>query len=267
MEWTAADCHGNRELQGMPEELVRSFSKRTGQIDTELDRLISDGRERTPRMVKWAVHATRKPKQHETPDTLCGRWRREAAERGHDPDALVRQVTGRTANRDQDQTVSEEVTGHLFDGLAGAEGLTATASTFTRPDVLVALGACGLPGARRTEPGGAGGPVPGRAGGQRGRRPGPGGAPLVHPRPAGGRAAAGHQHHRPAWRREELVAAAVEPAKVASIRDALMNYDGIWKTRSQTLSTCAASTAKCSKHGKPARRLFIGSSACYCLAC
>ena len=32
----------------------------------------------------------------------------------------------------------------------------------------------------------------------------------------------------PAWRREELAGAAVEPAEVASIRDALMNYDGIW---------------------------------------
>jgi conjugative relaxase-like TrwC/TraI family protein len=54
VEWTTADTHGNRELAGMPKELVRSFSKRTDQIDTELDRLIGDGRERTPRLVKWA---------------------------------------------------------------------------------------------------------------------------------------------------------------------------------------------------------------------
>jgi hypothetical protein len=47
-----ADRHGNRELQGMPEELVRGFSKRTGQIDLELDRLAADGQERTPRLVK-----------------------------------------------------------------------------------------------------------------------------------------------------------------------------------------------------------------------
>jgi conjugative relaxase-like TrwC/TraI family protein len=81
VEWTAADGHGNRELAGMPEELVRGFSKRTGQIDAELDRLVGDGGERTPRLVKWAVQATRKPKQHETPDTLYDRWRAEAAER------------------------------------------------------------------------------------------------------------------------------------------------------------------------------------------
>jgi conjugative relaxase-like TrwC/TraI family protein len=150
VEWTAADRHGNRELQGLPEALIRGFSKRNSQIDAELDRLAADGRERTPRLVKWAVHATRKPKQHETPDTLYDRWRREAAERGHDADTLVRQVTGRTANRVQDQTVSEAATGHLFNRLAGPEGLTAQASTFTRPDVLVALGA-GLAATGRTE--------------------------------------------------------------------------------------------------------------------
>ena len=148
--WTAADAHGNRELAGMPEELVRSFSKRTHQIDTELDRLVADGQERTPRLVKWAVHTTRKPKEHEAPDTLYGRWRTEAAERAVDADTLVRQVTGRTRDQAQDRTVSGEVAGRLFDRLAGPDGLTATASTFTRPDVLVALGA-GLAGAGRTD--------------------------------------------------------------------------------------------------------------------
>jgi AAA domain/TrwC relaxase len=133
----------------MPEGLVRGFSKRTGQIDTELDRLVADGRERTPRLVKWTVQATRKPKQRETPDTLYGRWRHEAAERGVDPDTLVRTVTGRTPNRVQDRTVSGEAVARLLDRLAGPEGLTERASTFTRPDVLVALGG-GLAGARRS---------------------------------------------------------------------------------------------------------------------
>jgi hypothetical protein len=51
VEWTAADAHGNRELQGLPEDLLRLFSKRSGQIDLEVDRLQADGRERTPRLV------------------------------------------------------------------------------------------------------------------------------------------------------------------------------------------------------------------------
>jgi hypothetical protein len=66
-----------------------------------------------------------------------------------DADTLVRQVTCRTANRDQDWTVSAGVADRVFDRLASPEGLTATASTFTRPDVLVVLGA-GLVGAGRT---------------------------------------------------------------------------------------------------------------------
>jgi conjugative relaxase-like TrwC/TraI family protein len=150
VEWTPADSYGNRELQGMPEDLVRGFSKRTGQIDAELDRLIADGRERTPRLVKWTVQATRKPKDHEAADTLYDRWRTEASERGMDPDTLVRTVTARTRDRVHDRTVSAVVAGQLFDRLAGPEGLTATASTFARPDVLVALGA-GLAGAERIE--------------------------------------------------------------------------------------------------------------------
>src|SRR5829696_7417908 len=129
---------------------IRGFSKRTGHIEAELDRLTEDGRERTPRLVKWTVHATRKPKEHEAPDSLYDRWRAEVAERGVDPDSLVWTVTGQTGDRDQDRTVSADASGRLFDRLAGPEGLTGHASTFARPDVLVALGA-GLAGTGRTE--------------------------------------------------------------------------------------------------------------------
>jgi len=148
VEWTAADRHGNRELAEMPEELVRGFSKRTDHIDLEVERLEADGRERTPRLVKWAVQATRKPKEHEATDTLYGRWRTEAADRGVDPDTLVRQVTGRTRVRDQD--LSERTVDAMFDRLADPDGLTATASTFARQDVLAALGGQ-LAGATRAE--------------------------------------------------------------------------------------------------------------------
>jgi conjugative relaxase-like TrwC/TraI family protein len=150
VEWTAADGHGNRELQGVSEELVRWFSKRTDQIDLEVERLEASGRERTPRLVKWAVHATRRAKEHEAPDTLYGRWRTEAAERGVDPDALVRQVTDRTQDREQDRTVSDRTVAAMFDHLACPDGLTATASTFGRQDVIVALGGQ-LAGATRAE--------------------------------------------------------------------------------------------------------------------
>jgi conjugative relaxase-like TrwC/TraI family protein len=148
VEWTDADRHGNREVRGMPKELIRAFSKRTEQVNAEVQRLEASGRVRTPRLVKWAVHATRKGKEHEAPETLYARWRQEAAERGTDPDTLVRQVTGRA--RDRDQGPSEALVTKVFDRLAGPEGLTAQASTFAREDVLVALGA-GLTGATRQE--------------------------------------------------------------------------------------------------------------------
>jgi len=148
VEWTDADRHGNREVKGMPKELVRAFSKRTEQVNAEVERLEQSGRLRTPRLVKWAVHATRKRKEHEAPETLYARWRAEAAERGTDPDALVRAVTGRA--RDRDQGPSEATVAKVFDRLASPEGLTAQASTFAREDVITALGA-GLTGATRQE--------------------------------------------------------------------------------------------------------------------
>jgi conjugative relaxase-like TrwC/TraI family protein len=148
VEWTPADTNGNRELQGMPEELVRLFSKRAGQIELEVERLEASGRERTPRLVQWAVHATRKPKEHERPETLYGRWRAEAAERGVDPDTVVRQVTGRV--RVRDQGLSDRMVAGVFGRLAGPDGLTAQASTFVRQDVIAALGA-ELAGPTRTQ--------------------------------------------------------------------------------------------------------------------
>jgi conjugative relaxase-like TrwC/TraI family protein len=150
VEWTAADAHGNRELAGIPDELVRLFSKRADQIDRAVQELAADGRERTPRLVKWAVHATRRPKEYESPDTLYGRWRTEAAERGVDPDILVRGVTGRTRNREQGRTVSEPAVAAVFDRLAYPDGLTAQASSFARQDVIAALGGQ-LAGATRAE--------------------------------------------------------------------------------------------------------------------
>jgi conjugative relaxase-like TrwC/TraI family protein len=148
VEWSAADTHGNRELARMPEDLVGLFSKRSGQIDLEVERLEASGRERTPRLVKWAVQATRKPKDHEAADSLYGRWRTEAAERSYDPDTLVRQVTGRT--HDRDQGLSELTVAEVFERLSCPDGLTATASSFARQDVIAALGGQ-LAGAGRAE--------------------------------------------------------------------------------------------------------------------
>ena len=91
VEWTAADGHGNRELQGMSEELVRGFSKRTDQIDQELT---GTGRGTVGSGHRgWSSGPFRPPAspsstKRRTPCTTGGGRRRPSA--GTDPDTLVR---------------------------------------------------------------------------------------------------------------------------------------------------------------------------------
>jgi conjugative relaxase-like TrwC/TraI family protein len=134
--WGEADRWGNRPITGMPAEVVRAFSKRNQQITEHLARLEEAGRQRTPALVRFAVHATRQAKRSEAPETLYERWRGEARALGIDPDRLVARVCGRA----REQDVDGRTLARAFDRLAGPEGLTAGASTFARQDVVVALG-------------------------------------------------------------------------------------------------------------------------------
>jgi len=165
VRWEAPDRWGNRAVQGMPEELRRVFSKRHEQISAELERQEAQGKHRTPKLVQKVVHETRPAKSHETPETLYGRWQQEARDLGFEPGRLVRQVTGRERSREQDPAktgehdstpggtpaglagtltttagLPERTVTTMFDRLASPEGLTAQASTFTRPQVLCAVG-------------------------------------------------------------------------------------------------------------------------------
>jgi conjugative relaxase-like TrwC/TraI family protein len=148
VEWSDADQYGNREVAGIPDELVRAFSKRADAIDAEVERLEADGRVRTPRLVKWVVHATRQAKRQEAPATLAERWRTEARQHGADVSVLLRDVLGRPADAATTPDSETDVSG-AFEHLAGPQGLTAQASTFARQDVIAALGAQ-LVGADRT---------------------------------------------------------------------------------------------------------------------
>jgi conjugative relaxase-like TrwC/TraI family protein len=138
--WTGPDQYGNREVAGVPDELVRAFSKRADAIDLEVERLEADGRVRTPKLVKWVVHRTRQAKRQEAPATLAERWRAEAREHGADVPGLLRDVLGRPADAEPGPDTETDPAG-TFDHLAGAQGLTAQASTFARQDVIAALGA------------------------------------------------------------------------------------------------------------------------------
>jgi conjugative relaxase-like TrwC/TraI family protein len=147
--WTDADRWGNRELAGMPQDLLRAFSKRADAIDGEVERLEAEGRVRTPKLVKWAVQATRQAKQQEAPAALAERWRAEAAQHGLDVPELLRGVVGRDRQA-ADPTTDEAAVAAMFDRIAGPQGLTAQASTFARPEVIAALGEH-LAGADRTQ--------------------------------------------------------------------------------------------------------------------
>src|SRR5215218_3673202 len=70
VEWTAADQHGNRELQGLPDELIRLFSKRTDQIGREVERLAADGRSGRR---GWSSGPSRPPasRRNRKPRTPC----------------------------------------------------------------------------------------------------------------------------------------------------------------------------------------------------
>ncbi len=149
--WGEADRWGNRELAGMPDDLLKAFSKRADAIDGEVERLEAEGRVRTPKLVKWAVHTTRQAKRQEAPAALAERWRAEAAEHGVDVPELLRKVLGRGRQTPSQATASGDGLGAhatpdqvavagVFDRLAGAQGLTAQASTFARPEVIAALG-------------------------------------------------------------------------------------------------------------------------------
>jgi conjugative relaxase-like TrwC/TraI family protein len=170
VRWEEPDRWGNRAIEGMPEELRRGFSKRHEQIVAELGRQEASGKHRTARLVQTVVHATRPPKSHETPETLYGRWQQEARALGYEPDRLARDITtmvartrgehpAGTAGRDGDSAepsggtsaglagtltaaagLPERTIRTMFDRLAGPEGLTEQASTFTRREVVCAVG-------------------------------------------------------------------------------------------------------------------------------
>ncbi len=141
IEWGQADRWGNRPIVGMPEDLVRAFSKRHEQISAELDRLErEEGKPRTGRLAQYVAHATRAPKTQETPETLHGRWQQEARERGYDPERLLDQVCGRVREPPGRLNPEGRTVRRVFNQLASPDGLTANASTFTRAEVLVALG-------------------------------------------------------------------------------------------------------------------------------
>jgi conjugative relaxase-like TrwC/TraI family protein len=123
---------GAAEIQGLDDRtLIERFSKRSEQIDQWLDTHGLSGIKAS----SAAAVATRAPKDYaESEESVYARWAAELAEQGVDERRLAAVCSGgrgRPATRTELDAV--------LDTLAGPDGLTGQASTFTRTDVVDAL--------------------------------------------------------------------------------------------------------------------------------
>ena len=123
--------NGYADVEGVPDDVVRAFSKRSD----EIEELIAESGYTSARARQAATLVTRKAKDHTmAPAPMEEGWRVEAAELGFGPEAVTacfgHDVAARLAPASLDR---------FFDRLSGPDGLTRQASTFTRPDVIEAL--------------------------------------------------------------------------------------------------------------------------------
>jgi conjugative relaxase-like TrwC/TraI family protein len=123
--------NGVADLAGIPRPVVEAFSRRRQQIT----RRLAERGEYSARSAQTAALDTRGAKERGvSQQTLLGRWRRQAEAIGftaRDLEAILGQAASRSAT-----PVDQE---RLIDELAGPEGLTREASTFSRRDVLRAI--------------------------------------------------------------------------------------------------------------------------------
>jgi hypothetical protein len=123
---------GAAEIQGLDDRtLIERFSKRSEQIDHWLDTHGLSGIKAS----SAAAVATRAPKdQSESEESVYARWGAELAEQGVGERELAEVCSGRRA-----RPASRTELDTALDMLAGPDGLTGQASTFTRADVVDAL--------------------------------------------------------------------------------------------------------------------------------
>jgi conjugative relaxase-like TrwC/TraI family protein len=133
VRWGPIDARsGAAEVVGLDDRaLIERFSKRSEEID---DWLAEHGLSGIKASSAAAV-ATRRPKDRsESEQSVYERWARELADAGIGERELTAALQGGRGRL----TTREEVTRALTD-LAGPDGLTASASTFTHADVVDAL--------------------------------------------------------------------------------------------------------------------------------
>jgi conjugative relaxase-like TrwC/TraI family protein len=128
IQWEAVR-NGWAEIDGVPDAVIRAFSKRRD----EIEEMVAESGYTSARAHQTATLETRRAKEYGIDaDSLEARWRAEAQELGFGTEQVA-------ACFDRAVPVVEPNIDALFDELAGPAGLTKQASTFARKDVVEAI--------------------------------------------------------------------------------------------------------------------------------
>lgn len=121
--------NGWAEIQGVPEPVIRAFSKRRD----EIEEMVAEAGYTSARAHQAATLGTRQAKEYGVEAaTLEARWRAEAEALGFGAEQVA-------ACFDRAPAVTDPDVDEVFAELAGTHGLTRQASTFERKDVVEAL--------------------------------------------------------------------------------------------------------------------------------
>lgn len=128
VRWEAVH-NGWAEVEGVPEDVIRLFSKRRD----EIEEMAAEAGYSSARAHQTATLESRRAKEYGVDaETLEGRWRAEAEALGFGPEQMAA-CFGRATEAEK---VEPE---QLFRHLAGPDGLTKQASTFARKHVVEAV--------------------------------------------------------------------------------------------------------------------------------
>jgi conjugative relaxase-like TrwC/TraI family protein len=132
VRWRQAD-HGGWEIAGIPERVLREFSRRSSEIADalrELEEII--GRGATAGEFDHVKTTTRPDKTHVPVDELLANWWQRAHALGFDARQLATATSGPRQSPDIDVDA-------LYAALAAPEGICANMSIFDRTDVVAAI--------------------------------------------------------------------------------------------------------------------------------
>ncbi len=128
--------NGWADVAGFPRAVIEGMSKRSAEIAEELERAGQGDSHRSREAAALASRQSKAAKDLEATPDLHARWTAETTERYEFDQSAARSFLQRA--RQTERTTPQQLEG-VFDRLAGPDGLTDTAATFTRGDVILAL--------------------------------------------------------------------------------------------------------------------------------